>query len=843
MKKQEFFDMITDGSARFTAALMLDGGYYDGNGAILTLDGGLSVMNDDITLKNFTLIGNISVLGANFTLESCTVRAKGNAITSSGEGFIAKGNKIEGADVSIALEGSSYNALVAQNTCDGDITVSDGFNCSVLLNSAKNISMCGNTNVYAVENAVSGTLSLSDNDYLIADRNSCANVVNDNNRNKNGDNVTDINERAECGALPKNQPHTNRDLFVGMERQTSVRDSAFEEALSLDKYLPFSAAAQEAVIVPPGAYTADEICVLGKECSNTKIYAYGAYLEKTCKNSVLELRGADNMEIYGLTVGYTLQSCGQAHVLKQLSDREYLIIGSAGKSEDFSKTNTELFSGGAELVPQSGIYSTYDMGAESIVKNPDGTMIYTASKKSRTTSLTPGDMLICRTKGPNLQSVMVQDSDNVFFCDFVLYGYASALAVLGAGASNNVRFLRHHNLPHSGNIIDKVTYDRYRMLESEYGVDLHISRDTLGRFRGCPAMAGSVDAFHVMGTKKGFDVTSSIMEQMVDDGSNQRCASSRLHSLKDNGDGTATFVYKDNLAEFYFNYAHGSGVSRCVTFKKDDLVYAYNTKGALVCETKALSDSRELDPIPFEIEGKKFTARCYEITVASADVDFSALDGFDLSDNHYKMDQKILVDNLSRNSVGYTFDNVTVRNTRSRGILFKTRNVTAKNCTFKNLAHTGLLLSIEPIWGESTVGCNATIKNCIIDHVGFINNYNYYMPLTPISIMGFGETVSENTLLYKNIVIEGNRFKNNAHDYFINVNSAQDVKIINNIFESGVREHQEYAQKVINIDTAMNIEISGNTYSKYLKDIKDGITARNYKNVYGTDISLEDDIK
>ncbi len=843
MKKQVFFDSVQNGDNHFSSPLSLESGFYDGRGAILKLDGGMSIMQDNITLKNFVIHGNISVIGANFTIVDCTVRASGTAILSCGEGFIAKNNKIEGAKTAIALEGGAYNSLIAQNEADGDITVTDAFNSSVLLNNAENILMRGNTNAYAAFNSLRGSLSLTDNDFLIADGNICSETVNENNKNHNGDNVTDIHERAEWGALPKNQPHTNRDLFVGMERQTYVRDSALEEALSLDKYLPRMAAENDVVIIPPGAYTADEICVLGNECSNTKIYAYGVYLEKTCKSSVLELRSANNMEIYGLTVGYTLQSCGQAHVLRQISDLEYLIIGSAGKSEDFSKTNTELFSQGAELVPQSGLYTTRMLGKFDITKNTDGTMSFKFLEKMFDETMIPGDMLICRTKGPNLQTLIVADSDNVFFCDFTLYGYASALAVLGAGTSNNVRFLRHHNLPHSGNIINKATFDRYRALETEYGVDLHISIDSQGRYRGCPAMAGSVDAFHVMGTKKGFDVTSSMLEQMVDDGSNQRCASSRLHSLTDNGDGTATFVYKDNLAEFYFNYAHGSGVSRCVTFKKDDLIFAYNTKGMLVCETRALSDSRELEPIAFEIEGKKFTAKCYEITVASADVDFSALEGFDLSDNHYKMDQKILVDNLSRNSVGYTFDNVTVRNTRSRGILFKTRNVTAKHCTFKNLAHTGLLLSIEPIWGESTVGCNATVKNCIIDHVGFINNYNYYMPLTPISIMGFGETVSENTLLYKNIVIEGNRFKNNAHDYFINVNSAQDVKIINNIFEPGAHEHQEYAQKVINIDTAMNIEISGNTYSKYLKDIKDGITAKNYKNVYGTDITLEDDIK
>ncbi len=840
MKKQEFFELIKNGKTTFSSPLSLESGIYEGEGETLRLDGGLTVMQENITLKGFTLIGCISVMSANFTLEGCKVKASGTAILSSAEGFIARNNKIEGAQISIALESGSYNCLLAQNETDGEISAADAYNCAVVLNSAKKITARENTNVYVVENKLEGTLSLCDNNYLIADRNTASATVSEDNICFNGDNVTDINERADCGALATNQPHTDRDLFVGMERLTAVRDSAMSEALPLDKYLKAAASRSDTVIVPPGAYRADALAALDETCSNTRIFAYGVYLEKTADGSVLELHGVKNAEIYGLTVGYTLQSCGQAHVLKQISDLEYLIIGSAGKSKDFSKTNTELFSSGAELVPQTGLYTTRMLGKFDITKNPDGTMNFKLLEKMFDETLIPGDMLICRRKGPNLQTLLVDGSENIFFCDLTLYGYASALAILGRGGSDKVRFLRHHNTVHSGELIDKRTYTKYKQLEAKYGIDLHVSTDTAGRYRGAPAMAGSVDAFHVVGCKKGFDVTSSLLEQMVDDGSNQRSASSRLDSLKDNGDGTASLIYKDSLSEFYFR--HGGGVSRCVTVSKGDTVFAYNTKGALVCETEALSDSAELEPVEFEIEGRKFNARRYEIKVASGDVDFAALKGFDLSDNHYSMDNKILIDNLSRNSVGYTFDNVTIRNTRSRGILFKTRNVTALSCTFKNLAHTGLLLSIEPVWGESTVGCDATVKNCIIDHVGFINNYNYYLPLTPISIMGFGETVSKNTLLYKNILIEGNRFKNNAHDYFINVNSAQNVRIINNTFEPGVREHQESYQKVINIDTAMDIEISGNNYSKYLPSPKDGITAKNFKNIYGTDITLEGDI-
>lgn len=831
--------MIAKGETHLSSPVLLESGVYDGQGATLTLDGGISVMQNDITIKNFTLLGNISVMGANFTLENCTVKAKGTAILSCGEGVIIRDNKIEGAEISIALEGGSYNALVAKNSVDGDISISDGFNCSVVLNSAKNLVMRGNTNVYAAENTLSSSLALYGNDYLLADRNICESVTNMGNTNMNGDNVTDVNERADCGAMAKIQPHTNRDLFVGMERQSYVRDASLEEELSIDKYLPRKASEEDVVIIPPGAYTTDVPTTLASACSNTKIFAYGVYVEKTEYGPNFQLLDVNNVELHGLTVGYSGQSCGQAHVLSRLSDLDYLIVPSAGMLDDFSKTNPDVFSGNTELIPQSGIYTTRFLSVDRITKNSDGTMILSFADKNRADTLTPGDMLSCRMAGGNRHTLYVHNCDNILVKDLVLYGYAAALAVVGDGISNNVRFERHHNTVHSGRIIDKSTYDRYRTLESEYGVDLKISRDALGRYRGCPSIVGSVDAFHIMGTKKGVDIVSSILEQMDDDGSNQRSASSRLHSLTDNGDGSATFVYKTCLAEYY--YKAGGGPGGCVPFSRGDKVFAYNSKGMLVCETEALSDSEELEPIKFTIGEKNYSAKRYKITVPSKDVNFAALDGFDLSDNGYLMDNKILVDNLSRNSVNFVFDNVTVRNTRSRGVLFKSRDVTVKHSTFKNLAHTGLLLSIESEWGESTVGCNATIKNCIIDHVGFINNYNFYLPLAPISIVGFGNTVSENNLLYKNILIEGNRFINNAHDYFIHIQAARDVRIINNTFEPGLREHQEFHQNVFNIDTAMNIEISGNNYSKYLGNIADGITAKNYKNVYGTDITLADD--
>ena len=842
MKKQEFDAIVEAGNTTFCSPLSLESGICDGQGAELHLDGGLTLMSDNVTVKNFKIYGNITVLGKNCSILSCEIVTPLTAIISSGEGFIARGNKISGSDTSVALEGGSCNSLVAENECEGKITVCDSYNTAVVLNTAGAVECLDNTNVYVIENKAD-FVTLERNDYIIADKNRYASITNTANINANGDTLTDPDERAQEGALPKNQPHTNRELFVGMERQTAVRDGE-TNSLPLNEYLHEAAKTNEIVIVPPGAYTVSSHTTINEPCVNTKYYLYGVYLEMTELGPLLSVDAAHNIEIRGLTVGYSKQSCGQAHVLKQIGDSEFIIVPSAGSIDDFASTNTAEFSSAVELIPDGRKSTTYFVGANKIEKNPDGTMTFALTTNNTKGRITAGDMFCCRIGGGNKFSVRVNNSQDIYFCDFVIYGYAAALAVLGEGTSERVRFERMHNTVHTGAIIDKETYKKYRALESEYGVDLHISIDEFGRYRGCPSAIGSVDALHVIGTKEGFDVVSSILEQMTDDGANQHAASSRLANVTDNGDGTSTIRYKSSLSEVYFKM--GAGASNCINFSKGDRVFIYNSNGQRVCDTPALSDAVLVEDTTVTVSDDKMTRdvkmRHFETTVATNALNLSCLEGYDLTDDHYRMNNKVLVDNLSRNSVGYIYDNVTIRNTRSRGILFKTMNITAQNCTFKNLAHTGCLLSVEYVWGESTVGCNATIRKCVFDNVGFINNYDFYLPLAPISIVGFSKTVSEDTLLYKNILIEGNRFKNNTHDYQINVNSAENVRIINNVFEAHQRENEQKPRKVINIDTAMNIEISGNRYSPFVKDVKDVIDAKNYKNVHGTDITLNDDV-
>lgn len=842
MKKQEFDALLCAGNTTFTSPISLESGIYDGQGTELHLDAGLTLMSDNVTVKNFKIYGNITILGKNCSILSCEIITPLTAVISSGEGFVARGNKITGSDTAIALEGGSFNSLVAENECEGKITVRDSYNTAVVLNTAGAVECLDNTNVYVIENKAD-SVTLERNDYIIADKNRYASITNTANINANGDTLTDPDERAQEGALPKNQPHTNRELFVGMERQISVRDGE-SDSLTLDEYLHEAAKDNDVVIVPPGVYAVSTHTTINEPCVNTRYYLYGVYLEMTERAPLLSIDGTENVEILGLTVGYSKQSCGQAHVLKQIGDSEYIIVPSAGSIDDFASTNTAEFSSAVELIPEGKVSTTRFLGANTITKNADGTMTFKLTTDNGRGQIAAGDMFCCRIGGGNKFSVKINNSRHIRITDFVIYGYAAALAVLGEGKSEDVKITRMHNTVHTGAVIDKETYKKYKALESEYGIDLKTTIDSYGRYRGCPSAIGSVDALHVIGTKEGFDVVSSILEQMTDDGANQHAASSRLAQVTDNGDGTSTIRYKSSLSEVYFRM--GAGASNCISFSKGDRVFIYNSNGQRVCDTPALSDATLVEDTTVTVSDDKMTRdvkiRHFETTVATNALNLSCLEGYDLTDDHYRMDNKVLVDNLSRNSVGYIYDNVTIRNTRSRGILFKTMNITAQNCTFKNLAHTGCLLSVEYVWGESTVGCNATIRKCVFDNVGFINNYDFYLPLAPISIVGFSKTVSEDTLLYKNILIEGNRFKNNTHDYQINVNSAENVRIINNVFEAHQRENEQKPRKVINIDTAMNVEISGNRYSRFLKDIKDGITAKNYKNVHGTDITLEDDV-
>lgn len=830
--------------------LSLKSGVHDFHGMTLDAKNGIMISDDGVTVLNAVISGLVKIEGNDTVIENCTIKAKEVAVTSSGAGLVLRDNKIQG---DVSLTNGSYNSLIAQNKIAGEISIQGGYNCSIVLNKAQSVSCESCKNIYVIEN-VADKISLTSNNYLLCDGNTCDAVTATENSNFNGDDITDVDARLEFGADEDLLPHVNRDLFVGMKRRAFVNDPSCAEPQSVGRYVSDRAAASKTVIVPPGAYVATEPITLSDNTNGVTVYAYGAMAEMTEYGRSVSVYTAQDITVKGLNIGYAKQPCGQVTVLDQIDDRVLTVIPYAGSVNDFGKTDPSVFSEHMVDIFEVGKIYPFGVlgGAYSVEKNDDGTMTVTLAENTIwRNEIHKGYRIVCRLGGGDKNSIYISDSKNILFKDISLLCHSACLAVVTGGVSENVHFYRWYNGVESAPIIDKETFDRYREMEKTWGVEGEVYIDELGRYRGGQPLICSSDATHIVGCREGVHATSCLFESMCDDGSNQRSSSSRLAGVRDNGDGTSTLLYKGSVAEIYclryFN-PNSPHPGSCRTFVKGDRILAYTSTGVTFCDTECLDDSIDIEEYAFtlnppEREPRHYTDILRSVTVRTDAINIAALEGFDLSDNGYEMKNKVLVDNLSRNSANFRFDNVMVRNTRSRGMLVKTVGAHISNCTFRNLGHTGILLSVEFVWGESSVSQDISITKCLFDNLGFINKGIHKKTLSPIAIRGLSSTVDEKSLLYKNILIDGNKFINNTHDFAITVNSAQNVKIINNVFAEGAGESAQTPKKVIDIETAMNIEISNNKYSKYLPSAYDGISTVNYKNIYGTDVSLNGDIE
>ncbi len=1030
----------------------------------IELDGRISVTGaSDITLFNLSLNSPLSLdaNSSNISLEGCRLTASGTAISSSanvltvngceitaaigiqssgkdlavyntaikatsagivssGEYAIIRNNRVSVSEKAegIKLAEGTVNSLVSQNTVTGtynSINVDGVFNSTVIFNNAVGIFASNSKNIYVIENT-SDAIVLTKNNYLICDANKAAgaklSVINIGNDNYNGDTLQDLDARAEHGANEEILPHTNKDLFIGMEKRRNINDPSLARTYDYCSYITSLATSEDVVIVPPGAYAVDSGLLLNYSQANTKIYAYGVYQEKAvAKDAVTgNLIGADNkrvasslgtilrldgsnISVKGLTVGYDFQSSGQIYALEKYSEggKYYAkVITAAGYINGFAGTDYSSFASTVSMTKGDALFPWANGVGHNMVKYEDGSyvdengiMVIELTSKAQYDLLEVGDIFGCRLGGDNATSVGL-NGKNAYLEDCVIYGYSAALAMVSGGRNAiNVQLERVHNTSRPAPVIDKATYDKYKALEAEYGLTsdgsdptsgngLEVYIDAEGRYRGALPRYGSVDATHIIGAAQGTSATSCIFENMVDDGSNQRSSSARISGAHDNGDGTTTLYYKGSWAQTYYNIdcgdhkTSGTPTGNGMSFLAGDRMFAYASTGrTLVDGAKVLTNSQKAGTLPLDVHvahsddnndcicdscgammhidnytnggktvkrdckcdrcgivvhtdydansvgtgvtaGQYYTGdnRCnqcsanlkdvngdkkddttgapivtdmatevkydpssstiefkvytydrqkadgsyyimtYKTTLSSVivkteDVNFDTLSGYDFTDNDYFMEQKILCDNISINSVGFTFDNVLMQNYHSRGILMKTRDSVVKNCTFRNIGSTAMLLSIEPTWGESTVPRNITIKSCLFDSTGLGYNYASNKTFAPIAIQGLGNApemldgVSRETLPCKNIDIIDNKFINTNNDYCITIGQAQDITITGNIFEVKNYDSGQDLGKSIWINESMDIKVYGNTYSQ---NIEDEIDATEYKGLYGEDV-------
>ena len=792
------------------------------------------------------------------------------------------------------------NVLIAQSTSDG-IKMSDCFNCSVVLNETNSLSVKDSRNVYVIDNKGSSKLSLENIDHLIADGNKFESVCAKNNANFNGNNVTDVDFRPEVGANEDILPHTDKELFVGMERRSTVANTG----LTFQEYIDACAEAGTGIIiVPPGAYSVGGTTRILTKHSNNTIYAYGVYHEyaetdyKKFKGPMVEVLEAQNISLFGLTIGEVLPSSGQVRVVEKIVEPaknegekdvyKLRIINDAGFLDGFTTTDPdkfhtwwpEVFYNDENGNPKFYCEENYKGGHRTERSydengNYDGTMLLTIKDRGDNPhseakpakvafdKIEIGNVITCRLGYGGGSSLRISDnSKNIRFKDTVIYGHASALSVLAGGRCEQVFFERHHNTTHSENVIDKKTYDRYKALEQKWGVDFEVRQEIVDgkvRYRGPRSRSGSVDAFHIAKAKEGVNIKSSLLECMVDDGSNQHASSSRLHALHDNGDGTTTLYYKSLVTAVYWGICSGNGdeskllTMECNNFQKGDRLYAYNPYGKPIIDANVLSDAVYVEDLIYDLTyrgiHKRTSKKLYSVLVYTKDIDKEALKDsqtgreFDLSDIRYEIDNRVTVDNLSANSCNYTMDNVMVYNGHSRGFLIKSTDITLKHCTFRNVCNAGLLITTEPEWGESTVARDVLVDRCLFDNTG--HHFGaYQQPFRScIRIEGTSKIASRDTLPINNIHINKCKFTNNRQWNAIQVNSAQNVKITGNTFdpidESGRVDVKGVA---VILSTCLDVEISDNTYNlkNYDGDIKNVIIGQNYKEIHGSDVTLSD---
>ena len=820
--------------------------------------------------------------GDDMAMQSNIVAARSLGVSTSGAYCTVKNNSIEADTSGVAVElNGSYNSLVALNNLTGaqmSISIKNVFNCSVILNSAIRIEGTDNKNLYIIDNSLGGAIELSSNNYLICDGNSFPRdgkshpVVSLDNVNFNGDNMHDVNARLEVGADEDLLPHTNKDLFISMERRSKVRDLSLPKSYAFNGYVRNMAKSNGVVIVPPGVYSTTSTLNIQSTHAYTTVYAYGVYQEATKYIKNIDISGAPGVTVKGLTIGYSLQSAGQIQVLDLLGDNQLLVISSAGFTKEFGQLDSTRFSGGGYFYhpgsftswTEIGNWGSYTVvpGEDGSLQNEDGTFVIRIGGKDAAkyySLIEKGEVFTCRLNETNDRTISITSSKGVLFKDTVTYGYADALCFVLGGANTEVEFYRHHNLAHSGYEIDKDTYDKYVALEEKYDVDLEMRVDELGRYRGPDARIGSVDATHMASPSKGLTATSTLFENACDDAANQRGNSSSLHRVIDNGDGTLTIFYKDYVPETYVNSYIRQGRTdihpghQTSNFLSGDRIFIYASNGKIFCDTTTLSASTQYQTNvtvyekDYKYNGQdlhlNWKSTIFAVKISKDAVDMSALDGYVLGQVSADMSNKIIVDNLSRNSVGFTFDNCMVRNNRGR-LVIKTRDAVVTNCTFTNNSMAGIVMSVESTWGESSVPNNIKVTKCLFDGTSKTFNYESNTKYAALAVEGLGSggvgkqvTVSEDTIPCKNITITDNVFKNVPNNYYVTVSAAQSVTINNNTFETRSTESSKRVGKSIYINGCMNVNISGNTYSSYAKgDMTKVIVVNNYMGLTGADV-------
>ncbi|MBQ8175125.1 MAG: hypothetical protein IJ009_06975 [Clostridia bacterium] len=790
----------------------------------LALHGDLTLTDcEGLTLRDTYIFGRLTVKSADVLIENCYFE---EVVIMANDVQLRHCNTERGISV-VDCE----NPLVALSVSK-EIFICDAHNAVCLLNRTESVTASGCRSLYICENEIKTSLSLSNCDHLIVNGNEADGVSLDmeNIAHFVGNNITDINARKEYGVNEALLPQLDKECFLYMPRYACVHE---EKKRGIREYLMEEAQEKPFVIVPPGAYQTGAQIAFEKIEDGCVIYAYGVLLEElTYDYTALRICDSRAVVIKGLQVDHIINTTGQGVVVGKGENNTLYIMHAAGMLPDWS--DSRYFSGSTLYHYLQG---HPDFNSDGIPTrggfryNPLTGQIYVRVSSGTLESISVGDTVATRGKGGGL--ARIDRSADVYFEDMAIYGCAG-FAISEGSCSTPTILHRLWNTPKTPALIDRVTYEQYRLYEKEYGVSFGVREEKAPDgsivYRGTPPICSSVDATHTTGSSVGTTAISCIFESMCDDATNQNSMHSRLHAATDNGDGTLTLVIKSSISYIQFQTKRYDGY-KCRPFRVGDRAYVYTSTGKLICDTTVLG-VEELPSGQNQWGGKTDYVR---LTLPRDGFDMETVKDYDL-ETDLPSAPKILVDNMSRASCGFVFDNMLIRYVRSRGLLIKTSNGTVRNCSFYKCGKGCIAILYEIQWGESGVSEHLSIKNNYFEETGYLENLPRY---SPISIEGLGSEASDEYLLYHDICFEGNVARNRGGTYAVFINSARDVRLINNDFGTRKGEDEENPMPSVYISGAKDVELSGNTYSPYLSDIAEQVLVKKSIHVYGDDTNGE----
>ena len=786
----------------------------DGNGAI---DTAIVAVGEDIAVTNCNIEGvkqgivdrsENGVVVENNLLIDCKVGA-----TTEVPNSVIWYNTIRGGEIGVAAcfekselsacMSQGYNIIAAMNIIE-NATISVCFenvsNGVVLLNDIDCAKVTGGTNMYVNENIVSGTLTLGNNNYLLANKNTYGKLEANGNTNVNGDNLTDIEARSTVGVNEDILPHINKEQFAGMVRKQKVRSVSASDQIS--EFIPKELQMQDFVIIPPGAYSNPVFTMT--DVKDVKIYAYGVLSELGFSQweSMYNFSDCERVELKGMFLSTAMYTHTQGTVTSSQGKLSVSFVADPGYRQNFADGNyfgataPGFYFKGDNMYPETDF--SYQAGSKSYSMVTNTNTIKNISNDG----IKVGDRVAFRT-GFGGGAVYMSHCSEMLIEDVTTF---SCSGFAEYDTDNDIAPTLHRFAVVAGPapILDNS--------KSYEGFEDILWTDSYGRLRSAEPMNTSCDATHSSNERVGLQVISCLFERMNDDagniGASYGLASSYIAATK-----TLTYT-KGNVN----GYEPLPG-----TFREGDDILIFTWSGKLLYSGKVKTATAD-------IGNDKYTVQL------STDITLPT-DG-----------EKVVVQNASASGRGFLIDNVLVRDAGCNGFRIKARGGMVKNTTFDRVSKGGINCIAEyQLWPECGFVTDIKILNNVFNQTG--NTSKGTKPETdstwcaPICIrfslndVNSDYTTDADYLLHTNIEISGNVFSNRFCPWAISAGCVNGLKITDNTF--GAREGYTDAtdtQSPILLFGGNDILIDSNIYAQGITDPVGYRRPGSTSNVSGSDV-------